>query len=103
MKKTFTILLLLISIVSYSQNSLKSVSGESLYSWESQQAKVLPNGDLQWAPLAFQLVKGSSVRYIDFEGGNDTNDGLSTSTAWKSFWRRTATATSSSATRPPRT
>ncbi|MEI8114009.1 MAG: LamG-like jellyroll fold domain-containing protein [Bacteroidia bacterium] len=92
MKKTFTILLLLISIVSYSQNSLKSVSGESLYSWESQQAKVLPNGDLQWAPLAFQLVKGSSVRYIDFEGGNDTNDGLSTSTAWKHHpWDATAT------------
>jgi hypothetical protein len=53
------------------------------YSWETQQAKVLPNGDLQWAPLPFQLVKGASVRYIDFENGNDSNDGLTTATAWK--------------------
>lgn len=64
----------------------------SLYSWETQQAKVLPNGDLEWAPKAFQLVKGTSVRYIDFEGGNDTNDGLTTTTAWKHHpWDTSAT------------
>ncbi len=92
MKKTSTILFLLISYISFSQNSLKNASGESLFSWETQQAKVLPNGDLQWAPLAFQLVKGSSVRYVDFERGNDSNDGMSTSTAWKHHpWDATAT------------
>ena len=65
----------------------------SLYSWETQQAKVLPNGDLQWAPQAFQLVKGTSLRYIDYDGGNDANDGLSTATAWKHHpWDASATS-----------
>jgi len=62
------------------------------FSWETQQAKVLPNGDLEWAPLAFQLVKGSSVRYIDFDGGNDSNNGQSTTSAWKHHpWDAAAT------------
>lgn len=55
----------------------------TLYSWETQQAKVLPNGDLEWAPQPFQFKKGSSVRYIDFDNGSDANDGLTTTTAWK--------------------
>ncbi|HAQ21319.1 MAG TPA: hypothetical protein DCR40_19120 [Prolixibacteraceae bacterium] len=64
----------------------------TLYSWETQQAKVLPNGDLEWAPLPFQFQKGSSVRYIDFDNGNDANDGLSASTPWKHHpWDVTAT------------
>ncbi len=53
------------------------------YSWQIQQAKVLPKGDLEWSPKAFVLEKGSDVRYIDYEAGNNSNDGLSTSTAWK--------------------
>ncbi|HAH24317.1 MAG TPA: hypothetical protein DCL77_11285 [Prolixibacteraceae bacterium] len=65
----------------------------SLYSWETQQAKVLPNGDLEWAPKTFQLVKGTSVRYIDFESGSDANDGLTTATAWRHHpWDASATA-----------
>jgi len=69
------------------------------YSWETQQAKVLPNGDLEWPPQAFQLVKGSSVRYIDFENGNDSNDGQSTSTAWKHHpWDPTATGNAKAST-----
>jgi len=71
-----------------------TISGQNtptLYSWETQQAKVLPNGDLQWAPQPFQLGKGSSVRYIDFDAGSDSNDGQSTSTAWKHHpWDATA-------------
>ncbi len=85
--RIFLFTLMLISTLSvFSQISPVS------YSWETQQAKVLPNGDLQWAPLAFQLVKGSSVRYIDFEGGNDSNDGQSTTSAWKHHpWDAAAT------------
>ena len=64
-----------------------------VYSWETQQAKALPNGDLQWAPRAFELVRGESVRYIDFEAGNDANDGLTTETAWKRHpWDASASA-----------
>ncbi|MDP2115696.1 MAG: hypothetical protein Q8K69_16740, partial [Bacteroidota bacterium] len=83
MKNLYLAILMLSTFWAQSQSILKSSSGETLYSWETQQAKVLPNGDLEWAPLPFELVKGSSVRYIDFDGGNDSNEGLSPATAWK--------------------
>jgi len=92
MKNFLPAILLLIFNFGFSQSNTKNLSGETVYSWETQQAKVLPNGDLEWAPLAFQLVKGSSVRYIDFESGNDANDGQSTATAWKHHpWDAAAT------------
>ncbi len=53
------------------------------WSWQEPQAKVLPTGDLEWAPKAFEFKAGQSVRYIDFESGNDANDGLSKQTPWK--------------------
>ncbi|HYW79507.1 MAG TPA: right-handed parallel beta-helix repeat-containing protein, partial [Thermoguttaceae bacterium] len=53
------------------------------WSWQEPQATVLPNGDLQWAPKPFEFEPGASIRYIDFESGNDANDGLSRQTAWK--------------------
>jgi hypothetical protein len=43
------------------------------WSWQEPQAKVLPTGDLEWAPTAFQFKVGASVRYIDFDSGNDAN------------------------------
>ncbi len=45
------------------------------YAWQKPQAKVLPNGDLQWAPEPFEYQPGKVVRYIDFQGGNDANPG----------------------------
>jgi hypothetical protein len=53
------------------------------WSWQEAQARVLPTGDLEWAPKPFQFKVGESARYIDFESGNDTNDGLSKQTPWK--------------------
>jgi len=53
------------------------------WSWQQPQAKVLPTGDLEWAPRPFAFKPGESVRYIDFESGNDANDGLSKQTPWK--------------------
>ncbi|NLB69868.1 MAG: LamG domain-containing protein [Lentisphaerae bacterium] len=53
------------------------------YSWQQPHAKVSPRGDLEWAPQPFVAEKGTDVRYIDYESGNDTRDGLSKSTAWK--------------------
>lgn len=72
-----------------------SISAQELplvYTWERQQATVLPNGDLQWAPQAFELEAGASPRYIDFENGNNELDGLSPATAWKHHpWDAAAT------------
>ena len=53
------------------------------WSWQEPQAKVLPTGDLEWAPKAFEFKPGESVRYIDFKSGNDAADGLSKQTPWK--------------------
>ncbi|HBC86064.1 MAG TPA: hypothetical protein DCZ94_03830 [Lentisphaeria bacterium] len=53
------------------------------FSWNVQNAKVDPKGDIQWTPQPFKFVKGASVRYIDFESGSDDKDGLSKETAWK--------------------
>ncbi len=61
--------------------ALFSFAGE--YSWQKQQAKVLPNGDLEWSPMPFEFVKGEVVRYIDFENGDDNNDGKTKATAWQ--------------------
>ena len=53
------------------------------WSWREPQAKVLPTGDLEWTPQAFEFKAGESVRYIDFESGNDANDGRSKQSPWK--------------------
>ncbi len=53
------------------------------WSWQQPQAKVLPNGDLEWAPKPFVFEKGASVRYIDYENGKDSNSGTSKDSAWK--------------------
>jgi hypothetical protein len=53
------------------------------WSWQEPQAKVLPTGDLEWAPKPFEFKAGSSVRYIDYEAGNDASDGLTKQTPWK--------------------
>jgi len=53
------------------------------WSWQEPHAKVLPRGDLEWAPRPFEFIAGSSIRYIDFDSGNDSADGLSKQTPWK--------------------
>ena len=56
---------------------------EETYSWQKPHAKVLDTGELQWAPEEFVFEKGDSVRYIDYENGNDGNAGLARRTPWK--------------------
>ncbi len=68
-----------------------SVAAE--YSWQDPKAEVLPSGDLQWTPQSFAYKHGDSVRYIDFENGDDDNDGLTKQSAWKRHpWDPMATA-----------
>ena len=51
------------------------------FSWQQPQARVLPSGNLEWAPRPFVFEKGASVRYIDFEGGDDARDGSTNQSA----------------------
>ncbi|MHC4533156.1 MAG: hypothetical protein ACYS6K_04315 [Planctomycetota bacterium] len=53
------------------------------FSWQKTHAKISSTGDIEWLPRPFRFVKGDSARYIDYEGGNDSNDGLTRNTPWK--------------------
>ncbi len=60
-----------------------NAQNDARWSWRDPHAKVLRTGDLEWAPRAFEFKVGESVRYIDFDSGNDANDGRSKQTPWK--------------------
>ena len=62
---------------------LSGVAFAAQWSWQEPHAQVLPSGDLEWMPKPFVFQKGASARYIDYETGRDSNDGLSTQTPWK--------------------
>ncbi|TVR49853.1 MAG: hypothetical protein EA425_11270 [Puniceicoccaceae bacterium] len=53
------------------------------WSWSRSHATITPEGHLEWAPEPFAFRTGPSVRYIDFEAGDDANDGLSTASPWQ--------------------
>ena len=53
------------------------------YSWQKTHAEISPAGDIKWSPRPFRFIKGDSVRYINYEGGDDSNDGLTRNTPWK--------------------
>ena len=53
------------------------------FSWQKTHAKVSSTGDIEWSPQPFRFEEGDSVRYIDYEEGNDSNDGLTRDTPWK--------------------
>ncbi len=47
----------------------------SQYSWQNPHAQVTLSGDLLWQPQPFAFTTGASVKYIDYENGNDANAG----------------------------
>ncbi|MFP4058633.1 MAG: LamG-like jellyroll fold domain-containing protein [Candidatus Brocadiia bacterium] len=53
------------------------------YSWQEPHAEVLPQGDLGWKPRPFAFEAGQSLRYIDFQAGDDTSDGTTKDEPWK--------------------
>ena len=57
--------------------------GAEEFSWQKTYAKVSSTGDIEWSPQPFVFEKGPSVRYIDFDAGNDSSDGLTKDTPWK--------------------
>jgi len=50
-------------------------SAARTYSWRQSYAKVDPKGDLSWKPEPFVFEKGDSVRYIDFDAGDNRGEG----------------------------
>ncbi|MCZ7649064.1 MAG: laminin G domain-containing protein [Planctomycetota bacterium] len=45
------------------------------FSWAQPHAEVTPEGDLKWQPKPFVFEPGASVKYIDYEGGDDAAAG----------------------------
>lgn len=70
------------------------------YLWQEQQAVVTETGGVIWNPKPFSdNLQGQDVRYIDFESGDDANDGLSKTSAWKHHpWDYNATGNSKKST-----
>ena len=68
------------------------------YSWQEPQAKATANGDLQWTPKPFVFERGDSLKYIDFEAGDDDGDG-SQARPWKHHpWDTQATGAAKACT-----
>lgn len=57
--------------------------GVARWSWQETHAAVNPKGDLTWQPKPFVFEQGGSVRYIDFEAGDDENPGDSPVRPWR--------------------
>jgi len=61
----------------------KAGSAGPRWSWQEAQAEIDPKGGLSWKPRPFAFEKGSSVRYINFEQGDDANSGDAPGKPWK--------------------
>ncbi len=71
------------------------------YSWQEPHVKILPNGDLQWAPQPYVFEAGDEVRYIDYENGDDANSGATKNDPWKHHpWDFYATGNAAAASGP---
>ena len=91
MKNITTAFLALVTVL-ISLTQMVGADPAAKYSWQQAQAKVSATGDLEWAPKDFVFKKGASARYIDFENGNDTNDGTTIGSPWKHHpWDANAT------------
>ncbi len=75
-------------------------TGAAEYDWQKSHVNVLPKGDMEWAPHEFQFEAGKTVRYIDYENGNDNNAGTKAS-PWKHHpWDEAAIGNAAKASGP---
>ncbi len=77
------LLYIFILILAFRPGSSGAQGENENYTWQKDYASRLPGGMLEWKPEPFVFEAGDSIRYIDFESGNDSNDGLSRQAAWK--------------------
>jgi hypothetical protein len=90
--KRITLVLSLLGLLTPCFGQVDQEREDGQWSWQQPQAKVLPTGDLEWAPHPFEFRPGEAVRYIDFDSGADGNDGRSKQTPWKHHpWDPSAT------------
>ncbi|MFW6106622.1 MAG: LamG-like jellyroll fold domain-containing protein [bacterium] len=84
--------LAVVGAICVASQSIVGQADDIQYSWQKPHAKVLPSGNLQWALEPYVFNAGDSIRYIDYENGDDGADGKSRTAAWKHHpWDRDAT------------
>ncbi|MFW5844980.1 MAG: LamG domain-containing protein, partial [Planctomycetota bacterium] len=52
-----------------------TLAAAETYPWQQDYATVLPNGDLQLKQEPYRFTAGKTIRYIDYEAGDDRNPG----------------------------
>jgi concanavalin A-like lectin/glucanase superfamily protein len=96
-RKEILVMRNLLGIVLVACVACAALSAEE-YSWQKPYAKVLPQGDLEWAPEPFVYEAGEAVRYIDYDAGDDGNPGTK-DRPWKHHpWDAAAKGQSAAAT-----
>ena len=75
--------LVLAAVSGASGAAAEDISNAARWSWQENYAEVDPKGDLAWTPRLFAFEKGASVRYVDFEAGDDANVGDTSAKPWK--------------------
>ncbi|HRU02084.1 MAG TPA: hypothetical protein P5239_10330, partial [Victivallales bacterium] len=73
--KAISLIFILFACLLFSH--IVNADNEREFFWEKNNAEIIETGDLKWKPEPFIFLQGKSNRYIDFENGNDNNDGLS--------------------------
>ncbi len=60
-----------------------ATEGAEPFAWQRDYAQVSESGVIVWRPEEFRFSQGRNVRYIDFEKGDDANDGTTPQLPWK--------------------
>src|SRR5208282_3446451 len=90
--------LFVVAVITAVPGSIATASEATPWPWQDPKAQVLPTGDLEWKPQPFVYVAGDSVRYIDYEGGNDANPGTREQPWQHHPWDAAATGKAATAT-----
>lgn len=70
-------------VISCASTAPCAAAAEARWSWQEPYAEVNGKGDLKWNPRPFEFEQSASVRYIDFENGDDASSGDAREKAWK--------------------
>jgi hypothetical protein len=77
------VILVLFAVLALTAGVAPAQATRNDWSWQKPQAGVDAKGDLTWKPAPFVFEKSDSVRYVDFESGDDGHDGASKEKPWK--------------------
>lgn len=81
--KIFPLPALCALVISFAALARSVDAADAHWSWQEPYASVDGKGDLKWNPRPFVFEKSASVRFIDFDSGDDANAGDVREKPWK--------------------